>query len=250
MTGRLEGRTVVVTGAGSGIGAAAARRAGSEGAVVACLDLDLDAAAEVASSLPTAVAVRCDVTDLADVGDGLAEVTDHLGPVDAMVNSAGGSRGEAVPFLDLDAATWHAMLDRNLTGSFHTGLVYARHLAARPRGGAIVLVSSQLSLVTRPGLAHYAAAKGGVAQLVKGMAVDLAAVGVRVNAVAPGPTQTAGNAAWFDRPDVVDEHAESIPLGRVGQPDEIAGAIVHLLSDDASFTTGATLVVDGGYTLL
>lgn len=249
MQGRLQRRIVVVTGAGSGIGAAIARRASREGAAVACLDVDGDAASEVAAGLRDARGVRCDVTDLADVEAALADVVARLGPVDALVNSAGGSRGDAVPFLDLDPVSWHAMIDRNLTGSFHCGLVYARHLADRG-GGAIVLISSQLSLVTRPGLAHYAAAKGAVAQLVKGMAVDLAPVGVRVNAVAPGPTHTAGNAAWFDRPDVAEEHARTIPLGRVAQPDEIAGAAVHLLSDDASFTTGATMLVDGGYTLL
>jgi NAD(P)-dependent dehydrogenase (short-subunit alcohol dehydrogenase family) len=249
VTGRLEGRTVVVTGAAGGIGEAIARRADNEGASVACLDINRAGAEAVAGALRRGVAVRCDVTDFADVEASLAAVVEGLGGVDVLVTSAGGSRGEAVPFVDMQPADWHRMVDRNLTGTFHCGLVYGRYLAQRG-GGAIVLISSQLSLVVRPGLAHYAAAKGGVAQLAKGMAVDLAGAGVRVNAVAPGPTGTPGNAAWFDRPEVVAEHERIIPLRRIARPDEIAGAVIYLASDDATFTTGATIVVDGGYTIV
>ena len=249
MSARLQGRNVVVTGAASGIGEAVARRASAEGARVACLDVNGDGAGAVAEGLDGAVAVACDVTDVTDVERSLATVLDALGSVDVLVTSAGGSRGEAVAFLDLDPATWHQMIDRNLTGTFYCALVYGRAIAANG-GGAIVAISSQLSQVVRPGLAHYSAAKGGIAQLVKGMAVDLAPVGIRVNAVAPGPTQTPGNAAWFSRPEVEAEHARIIPLGRVARPDEIAGAVMHLASDEASFTTGATLLVDGGYTIV
>lgn len=246
---RMAGRRVVVTGAAGGIGAAVAQRMAAEGARVACLDLDGPGVAAVAAGLPGAVALTCDVTRFEEVEASLAAVVERLGGVDVLVTCAGGSRGEAVPFLDLDPDTWHRMVDRNLTGTFYCGLAYGRHLASRG-GGAIVLVSSQLGQVVRPGLAHYAAAKGGVAQLVKGMALDLAAAGVRVNAVAPGPTRTPGNESWFSQPEVAAEHARIIPLGRIAEPDEIAGAVVHLASDDASFTTGATLLVDGGYTIV
>lgn len=250
MTGRLEGRTVVVTGAASGIGAAVARGTAIEGAKVACLDIDDEGAKAVADSLPTGFGSGCDVTDLASVEASFAAAADRLGPLDGLVNCAGGSRGEAVPFLELDAHRWREMVDRNLTGSFHCGLVAARHLAATGGGGSIVLISSQLSRVVRPGLAHYSAAKGAVNQLVKGMAVDLAAHRIRVNAVAPGPTSTPGNQAWFSRPEVEAEHARTIPLGRVAEAEEVVGAVVHLLSDEASYTTGATLFVDGGYTIV
>lgn len=249
MSGRLNDLAVVVTGAGSGIGEAVARRAAAEGARVACLDVDVQSANAVAAAVENAIAVPCDVTDVADVERSLETVRDAFGPVHVLVTSAGGSRGEAVTFLDLDPATWHQMIDRNLTGTFYCSLVYARAMASNG-GGAIVAISSQLSQVVRPGLAHYSAAKGGIAQLVKGMAVDLAAAGIRVNAVAPGPTQTPGNAAWFSRPEVEAEHARIIPLGRVARPEEIAGAVIHLASRDASFTTGATLLVDGGYTIV
>lgn len=249
MSGQLDGRVVVVTGAASGIGAAAAGGAAEQGAAVACLDIDGAGASRVADTLPDAVAHTCDVTVLADVERSLAHVVERFGRVDALVHSAGGSRGEAVGFLSMDPPAWHRMLDRNLTGAYHCGLVYARHLADQG-GGAIVLVSSQLATVTRPGLAHYAAAKGAITQLVRGMAVDLAAHGIRVNAVAPGPTLTPGNATWFGRPEVEAEHAARIPLGRVARPEEIVGAILYLLGGEASYTTGATLVVDGGYTIV
>lgn len=249
MSGRLQGRVVVVTGAASGIGAAVARGAAAEGALVACLDLDGVGAGAVAESLPSAYAAHCDVTQFADVEANFAAVLARLGRIDALVHSAGGSQGRTVPFLELDERSWHQMIDRNLTGSFHCGLAAARHLAGSG-GGAIALISSQLSAVVRPGLAHYSAAKGAVTQLVKGMALDLAQYRIRVNAVAPGPTSTPGNRAWFSRPEIEVEHARNIPLGRVGQPEESVGAVLYLLSDDASYTTGATLFVDGGYTIV
>jgi NAD(P)-dependent dehydrogenase (short-subunit alcohol dehydrogenase family) len=113
----------------------------------------------------------------------------------------------------------------------------------------IVFTGSQLAEVVRPGLAHYSAAKGGLKQLMRGMAVDLARHGIRVNAVAPGATWTEANRPYFSRPDVAEANRRLIPLGRLAQPEEMVGAAVYLASDEASFVTGATLLVDGGYTL-
>lgn len=249
MTGtvRLQDRTVVVTGAAGGIGAAIARAAGSEGARVACLDLDVEGAARTAESINgMAFPVLADLTDLEAVEQAFVQVASVAGPVTAVFANAGGSLGHAVPFVDLDADQWHRMVDRNLTTAFHTGLVAARHMVAHD-GGAIVFTASQLSFVTRPGLAHYGTAKAALLGLVRGMAVDLAARGVRVNAIAPGPTETPGNRAWFARPEVDEQHKRMIPLGRIGQPEEMAGAAIYLASAEASFTTGAVLAIDGGY---
>lgn len=251
MTGRLAGRVAVVTGAAGGIGAALARAAAAEGAAVACVDLDGEGAAATAAELPgdAAMAITADLTDADAVDGSLAAVVARWQRVHVLFANAGGSRGEAVPFLELEIATWEHMVDRNLRTAFLCGRAYARHMADHG-GGAIVFTTSQLSLVARPGLAHYAAAKGGAAQLVKGMAVDLAGHGVRVNAVAPGPTETPGNRDWFARPEVLAEHQRTIPLGRIAAPEEITGAAIYLASDEASFTTGATIVVDGGYTIV
>jgi NAD(P)-dependent dehydrogenase (short-subunit alcohol dehydrogenase family) len=250
---RLAGRVAVVTGAAGGIGAALAAAAAREGARVACMDVDGDGARRTAGAITQrggdAISVETDLTDLLAVEDGLAQALEWGPRVDALFANAGGSRGEAVPFLQLDTGSWSRMVDRNLTTAFNSGLVFARHMAAAG-GGSIVFTTSQLSLVVRPGLVHYAAAKGAVAQLVRGMALDLADPCIRVNAVAPGPTETPGNRAWFSRPEVAEEHRRVIPLRRVGQPDEIAGAAIYLASDEASFTTGATVVVDGGYTIV
>jgi NAD(P)-dependent dehydrogenase (short-subunit alcohol dehydrogenase family) len=246
-SGRLAGRAVVVTGAAGGIGAAIARRVGAEGATVACVDLDLAGAQATAEALPDAFAIGCDLTGFAAVEALAAEVVDRVGTPWGLVTAAGGSRAETVPFLELDPATWQRMIDRNLTATFNCGLVFARLMAAEGQG-SIVLVSSQLSTVVRPHYAHYVSAKGGVAQLTRAMAVDLADSGIRVNAVAPGPTRTPGNAAWFERPEVVELHHRTVPMRRVAEADEIAGAAVYLLSDEATYTTASTITVDGGYT--
>lgn len=253
MSGRLEGRGVAVTGAAGGIGAALATAAAGEGAAVACVDIDGDGAGRTAAGIAgaggRALPVQADLRDFAAVRAALDAMTGWLGRVHVLMANAGGSWGDAIPFLQMEPAAWDTMLDRNLRTAFNCGLVFSRHMAGHG-GGAIVFTTSQLSVVTRPGFAHYAAAKGGLAQLVRGMAVDLAPHAIRVNAVAPGPTETPGNREWFARPEMRAAHEAAIPLGRVARPDEITGAALYLASDEASFTTGATIMVDGGYTLL
>jgi NAD(P)-dependent dehydrogenase (short-subunit alcohol dehydrogenase family) len=241
-----------VTGAAGGIGAALARGVAREGALVACVDVEASVEEIAASIVETgneAISVVADLTHLEQVEQMHATASDAFGNVDLLVANAGGSRGEMIPFLELEPASWQRMIDRNLTSVYYCGLVCARQMAANG-SGAIVVTSSQLSEVARPGMSHYAAAKGGVRQLVKAMAVDLAQYEIRVNAIAPGPTLTPGNQAMFERPDVAEVNQRTIPLGRVADPDEMVGAVIYLASNEASFTTGTTIFVDGGYTLL
>ena len=250
---RLTGKRAVVTGAAGGIGGALGRGLAREGATVACLDLDGDGAESVATEVERsggrARGWACDMTDLEQVQSALDRCVSMWGGVDVLCANAGGSRGEMIPFLEMTPDVWRRMVDRNLTSVFNCGLVFGRHMAQHG-GGAIVVTSSQLGEVVRPGMAHYSAAKGGVKQLVKAMAVDLAAFGIRVNALAPGPTLTPGNKEMFSRPDVREANTRTIPMGRIAEPDEMVGAAVYFASDEASFTTGATLLVDGGYTIL
>lgn len=221
--------------------------------MVACVDVAEIAVGEIAASIvetgDEALSVVADVTDLEQVERMYATASDAFGGVDLLVANAGGSRGEMIPFLELEPQDWRGMIDRNLTSVYYCSLVCARQMAANG-GGAIVVTSSQLSEVARPGMSHYSAAKGGVRQLVKAMAVDLAPHGIRVNAMAPGPTLTPGNRAMFEQPDVAEANLRTIPLGRVADPEEMVGAVVYLASNEASFTTGTTIFVDGGYTIL
>lgn len=254
MTARLEGKRAVVTGAAQGIGRAIALGLAAAGADVAVLDIDLEGAEQTAEDIRDlgrrSTSLRCDVTSWEQIEMSVDIACESLGgPIGIAVANAGGSQGQSRWFLDLEPRDWHEMVDRNLTGAFHTGLAYGRHLASHD-GGVMIFVSSQLGEVVRPGLAHYCAAKGGVRQLVRAMAADLASEKIRVNALAPGPTLTPGNQELFSRSDVREQNERMIPMGRLAEPEEMAGAAVFLASDSASYVTGATLLVDGGYTVL
>ena len=253
MHARFEGRVAIVTGAGAGIGRALALGLAAEGAAVACLDISADAAAataaEVRHSGADAVAETCDVSVEADLSDTVERVSHELGPVSVLLANAGGTQSESIPFLELTTERWHTMVDRNLTSAFVSCLVLGRHMAQHD-GGSIVVVASQLGEVVRKGMAHYCSAKGGVKQLIRAAAVDLIDHGIRVNGVAPGPTLTPGTRELFERPEVVEANRRTIPLGRIGDPDELVGGALYLASDDASFAVGTILILDGGYTIV
>jgi NAD(P)-dependent dehydrogenase (short-subunit alcohol dehydrogenase family) len=247
--GRLAGKVVVVTGAAGGLGSALAVAVAREGALVVGVDLDGPRLAALGDRLSGFGAQhRCFQVDLTvdEQVDGLVStVVESFGRVDVLFSNAGGARH--VPFLDLSPAEWRRTVELNLTSGFLIGQACA-HAMVKAGGGSIVFTTSQLAFVGRSGLAHYVSAKGALTQLVRAMSLELAPYGVRVNAVAPGPVVHDGNRAELSRPENAERHRATIPLGRPAAAEEITGAAVYLASDEASFSTGSTIVVDGGYT--
>ncbi|MFN8524119.1 MAG: SDR family oxidoreductase [Chloroflexota bacterium] len=252
---RLAGKHAIVTGAGSGIGAAVAEAFGREGAGVVAADLRLPAAEETAQRVRAAggraQAVEVDVTNRASVEAMLAAALEAFDRIHILHANAGISIRSH--FLELPEELWDRVMDVNLKGQYLCGQVVGRHMAERG-GGSIINTSSQLAEgVAPPNNAHYLASKGGSRMLTRAMAVDLAPLGIRVNALAPGITHTGMTRERIEgEQEAHDEWRKwalgRIPMGRFGQPSDLAGAVVFLASDEAAYVTGATLVVDGGYT--
>jgi NAD(P)-dependent dehydrogenase (short-subunit alcohol dehydrogenase family) len=246
--GRLRGKHAFITGAGSGIGRAAAELFGREGAAVAVVDSMIDRAREVATELRnegvTAVAMAADVSHEADVEGAVDRAARELGSLEVVVNCAG-LYGEA-SITDLSEADWDRQIDVMLKGTFLVCKHAVPHLR-RAGGGSIVNIGSTASFTASPAAPHYGAAKGGVRMLTKSLAISLAKEGIRVNTVCPGPTETRIFDAGLGLDSQRDKITPQIPLGRMAKPMEIAYAILFLASDESSFVTGSDLVVDGGY---
>jgi len=246
---RVAGKVALVAGAGGGIGGACAEALAREGAAVLCTDIAAAAAAVTAGRIRDAgghaAAQGLDVRDRDAVDQAVAEAVRLFGRLDILLDCAGIShRGN---FLDLDAATWDRIIAVNLTGMFHLGQAAARQMVRQSGGGSIINVTSQLAEVARPERAAYVASKGGGRSLTHAMAVDLAAHGIRVNAIAPGPTLTGLTRASYTDPEARRATEALIPLGRLGQPDDLVGAVLFLASDESAWVTGSTVTVDGGY---
>ncbi|MBL8923386.1 MAG: 2-hydroxycyclohexanecarboxyl-CoA dehydrogenase [Myxococcaceae bacterium] len=252
--GRFDGKVVVVTGGGGGIGGATARRFGAEGAKVAVFDLRLDAAEAVAASVRAAggaaVAVRCDVTDRASVDQALSTTLASLGPVDVLVNNAGWDVFR--PFTKTAPEEWQRLLAVNLVGPLHLHHAVLPSMVER-KTGRIVNIASDAARVGSSGEAVYAACKGGLVSFSKTIAREHARHGITCNVVCPGPTETAlfeDYKRGAGNPEkLVEAFTRSIPLGRLGQPDDLPGAILFFASDDAAFVTGQVLSVSGGLTM-
>jgi NAD(P)-dependent dehydrogenase (short-subunit alcohol dehydrogenase family) len=240
---RFAGKTVVVTGASSGIGkATAAAFLAGGGAVVAVADRadELEQAAAELGPLGEVTPVVCDVADRAQVAD-LAARTAAAGGADILVNNAGVWNER--DFTDIEPENWQRIISVNLTGPFLCSQALVPQLAAKG-SAAIVNTASTNGLVAEPRLAHYNSSKGGLVMLTKSMAIDLAPLGIRVNAVAPGVIRTP--LIEHILADESADHFGGIPAGRVGQPEEIAACITFLASDEASYCHGTVLVCDGG----
>ncbi|MDR3473474.1 MAG: SDR family NAD(P)-dependent oxidoreductase [Devosia sp.] len=247
----LSGRVAIVTGAAMGIGKACALALARSGASVVLVDIDVPAGerarAEVAATGASARFVRADVNSMADIDAAAEAAVAEFGGIDILVNNAARAIGGKVD--EIDEASWNTVISTNLT-SVWRGMKACVPIMKRRGGGSIVSMSSVQSLTGFSGWAAYAAAKGGINSLTQQAALDLAPHKIRVNAVAPGTIMTSLNEKVFrEHPDpdtLIRTWNEAHPLGRFGQPEEVAEAVLFLASDRASFITGTILRVDGG----
>jgi len=243
----LAGKVVVVTGAGRGMGQAMAERLAAEGARVAVTDIDGDSALATAKALDGAAGFRLDITDAAEVTGRIAEITAALGPIDALVNNAGWDK--LSPFLDTDEDLWDRIIDINLRGPIRMTKAVLGPMVERG-GGRIVNISSDAGRVGSTGEAVYSACKAGIIGFTKTVAREMARHGITVNTICPGPTATPLlNSMVGEHEKLIESLKRGIPLGRLGEPDDVAGAVAFMVSDDAAFITGQTLSVSGGLTM-
>ncbi|WP_374356217.1 2-hydroxycyclohexanecarboxyl-CoA dehydrogenase [Limnohabitans sp.] len=253
MTG-LDGRVVVVTGGGGGIGGATCKRFAKEGAKVAVFDMNLAAAQKVAGDIQaaggTAAAFQCDITDRAAVDAAVAAAEAQLGPIGVLVNNAGWDIFK--PFVKTVPAEWDKLIAINLTGALHMHHAVLPGMVAR-NYGRIVNIASDAARGGSSGEAVYSACKGGLVALSKTLAREHARHNITLNVVCPGPTDTALLAGVAegarDPAKLIEAFRSAIPLGRLGQPDDLASAIAFFGSDDAAFITGQVISVSGGLTM-
>lgn len=251
---RFDGRAVVVTGGGGGIGGATCKRFAAEGAHVAVFDLNLQAAekaaAEIRAAGGVAEAFQCDIANHAGVAAAVAAAEGKLGPVAVLVNNAGWDIFK--PFTKTEPGEWEKLIAINLTGALNMHHAVLPGMVAR-KYGRIVNVASDAARVGSSGEAVYAACKGGLVAFSKTIAREHARQNITVNVVCPGPTDTAllaGVTSGAANPEkLVEAFTKAIPMGRLGQPNDLAGAIAFMGSDDAAFVTGQVLSVSGGLTM-
>lgn len=246
---RFENKTVLVTGAGSGIGAATVRQLMREGARVAAADLRQDSIDAVVAEFKGSDRIfgaAVDVAERKQVDAFVAEAVRRFGTLHGLVNSAGIRSVGTI--LDIETTSWQHALSVNLDGTFNVCQAFARTVVAASTRASIVNVSSTAGIRGVPNRVAYTASKHGVAGLTKAMSGDLAPRGIRVNAIAPGMIRTPMTAVMFQDPENVKRISSDHPIGRYGEPEEVAAAICFFLSDEASFISGTVLAVDGGKT--
>ena len=245
---RLDGKTVAVVGAGSGIGEAVALATGAQGAHVVCFDIDAAGAAAAAGRITaaggSAESGAMDLTDVSQIEAGLTGVAQSRGRLDGLVCTP--AMNVRKPILKYTLAEFDRVVNLNLRANF-AALMTAGRIMTTQRSGSIVLFSSIRSVVTEPGQSVYSMTKAGILQLARTAATEWAAQGVRVNAVGPGVIETPLTAPIKNNPDWYNAYAMKNPMNRWGQPGEMAGPTVFLLSDAASYVTGTIIYADGGW---
>lgn len=247
---RFEGRAMIVTGAASGIGKATAERLGSEGARVACADVNAEGAEATAEGIRQAggeaYSVRCDISDGAQVEALVSGAVARFGKLDALANVAGVGNFRRTTETTMDE--WNRVLGINLTGTFMMCKAAIPHILATK--GSIVNVASVAGIKSHPYSAAYCASKGGIVMMTRALAAEYGRKDVRINCLAPGGIETPIIDSFRQLPAGVNPQVlmRIAPLGRMGKPHEIAGTIAFLFSDDATYVNGATIVVDGGMT--
>lgn len=250
MTERFDGKVALVTGAGVGIGHAVAVRLAAEGASVAVLDRDQAAAEQTVAAIgDRALALTADITSPEQVAAAFASVAERYGGLDVLVNNAGVVRYGTVP--EFSVEDWDLVMDTNVKGTFLT-VKHAVPMMRERGGGAIVNTASAQAFASQPTVAAYSASKGAIVAMTRTLALDHASDGIRVNCICPGSVQTPMlryGAEYFEDGDPAETMAgwgRLHPIGRLIQPEEVAGLIAFLASDDASAITGAPYLVDGG----
>lgn len=247
----LKNKIVIVTGAAQGIGAAISKRFAEEGCRVALLDLNLEAAQETAERLgEKCVAVQTDITDYEGVERAISAVNEQLGTIDILVNNAGWDI--FMPFLDTEPSHWQKLININLVGMLNMCHVVLPQMVENETG-CMVNIASDAARVGSSGEAVYAACKGGVVAFTKTLAREHSRHSLRFNVVCPGPTKTKLFEGLLDTardPEKLEEaFRKAVPMRRLGQPEDLAGAVCFLASDDAAYITGQVLSVSGGLTM-
>jgi glucose 1-dehydrogenase len=246
---RLTGKKALVTGGDQGIGRGIALRLAEEGAdIVLNYRKNRDGAEETRGRIEqlgrTAVALQADVGKVAEVRSLVQQAVTALGSLDILVNNAGIEKNAA--FIDVTEEDYRAVIEVNLSGPFFATQEFARHRRDAKGGGKVINISSVHEELPFPHFTSYCMAKGGLKMMMRNLSIELAPLGITINNVAPGAIQTPINQKLLSDPKLLNPLLANIPLGRLGQPSDVAGVTAFLASDDAAYITGATIVVDGG----
>ena len=252
---RLTNKRLFITGGSRGLGREMVLACAEAGADIALVGRDAESLAKTAAEVQelgrVAFIIQADVSQLDECEAACKKALDEFGPIDILINNAGGRR-QNIPTAEMPLETWRELIDLNLTSVFLCTKILGGAMIERGQGGRIINVASINALVAgkKIGGRHYETAKAGVVQFTRAVAADWAAFGITANAILPGGFMTEPNQRWKSlHPEVIEEFLKQIPMGAFGQPEDLGPLAVYLASDASRYMTGASLVIDGGYTL-